>query len=134
MSSAGASKAAFSAGASAADSSAGASTASSAGVSAMSSAGTSSAVASIISATGSSTGATTASTAGAAAAASAASLASFRRSRALALGADFLGVSRYTGIGASSAWPRKRATRSVGCAPTDSQCLMRSAFSVMRFG
>src|SRR5438105_5911395 len=65
-------------------------------------------------------------------AAAAASSASLARAWALAFGVDLSGVSRTAGLPASPASPRKRATRSVGCAPTPSQCLIRSSLSVTR--
>src|SRR4029077_6649707 len=65
-------------------------------------------------------------------AAPAASSASLARACACAFGVDLLGVSRSAGFSTSPASPRKRATRSLGCAPTPSQCLMRSSFKVIR--
>ena len=62
----------------------------------------------------------------------AASAAAFWRSCAFALGADLIGVSRIAGFSISPASPKKRATRSVGNAPTPSQCWTRSDFKVTR--
>src|SRR5206468_8927491 len=62
----------------------------------------------------------------------AASSAAFARSWARALGRDLIGSSGRAGFAISPASPRKRATRSVGNAPTPSQCWIRSVLRVTR--
>src|SRR5579883_452745 len=58
--------------------------------------------------------------------------AAFSRSCALALGADFFGVSCHCGFATNPAFPKKMATRSVGSAPCDSQCFARVSSMRMR--